>query len=404
MPSSRLVLTVLVAGPLACDPGPGADAPADIAAPNALDAEVDLPEAPIDLGEATEIDLGDLGFTPLSLELGDFDGDGAIDLLITGVDGSVVTSATLRGLGDGTFEAPFDNGMSGCSAYPVVGRLSDDLRDDVVIAGCGTQFLTVLAADADGVFSRWSTWPRVTGTGPRSVVVQDFEGDGDHDLIALTVGTGLNGRASLQLFESNGGTGFWGGATEDLGPVAQSGFDPNRLVAGDLDGDGVLDPILTDQGHDVARLLGGPTGFGFARELGVGLDVWSSIAADLDGDGAAEIIATSNAESTAQVLLNDGGGDFEAGDVIPLAHGPYDADAADVDGDGAIDLVTVDDSERRVRWLRGDGAGGLGDPQERALPSGAIRIHAADLDGDGFDDLVAATFAAHSVSVLLSGG
>ena len=86
MPSSRLVLTVLVAGPLACDPGPGADAPADIAAPNALDAEVDLPEAPIDLGEAIEIDLGDLGFTPLSLELGDFDGDGAIDLLITGVD------------------------------------------------------------------------------------------------------------------------------------------------------------------------------------------------------------------------------------------------------------------------------------------------------------------------------
>jgi hypothetical protein len=54
--------------------------------------------------------------------------------------------------------------------------------------------------------------------------------------------------------------------------------------------------------------------------------------------------------------------------------------------------------------LRGDGAGGLGDPQERALPSGAIRVHAADLDGDGFDDLVAATFAAHSVSVLLSGG
>ena len=133
MPSSRLVLTVLVAGPLACDPGPGADAPADIAAPNALDAEVDLPEAPIDLGEAIEIDLGDLGFTPLSLELGDFDGDGAIDLLITGVDGSVVTSATLRGLGDGTFEAPFDNGMSGCSAYPVVGRLSDDLRDDMIL-------------------------------------------------------------------------------------------------------------------------------------------------------------------------------------------------------------------------------------------------------------------------------
>lgn len=404
MPSSRLALTVLVAGPLACDPGPDADTPIDASAIDALDADVDPPAAAIDLGEAVEIDLGDLAFTPLSLELGDFDGDGVVDLLITGVAGSVVTSATLRGVGDGTFEAPFDNGMSGCSAYPVVGRLSDDLRDDVVIAGCGTQFLTVLAADADGMFSRWSAWPRVTGTGPRSVVVQDFEGDGDHDLVALTVGTGLGARASLQLFESNGGTGFWGGATEDLGPVAQSGFDPNRLAMGDLDGDGVLDPVLTDQGHDVARLFGGPTGFGFALELGVGLDVWSSIAADLDGDGAAEILATSNAESAAQVLRNDGGGDFEPGDVLPLAHGPYDADAADVDGDGAIDLVTVDDSERRVRWLRGDGLGGLGDPQERELASGAIRVHAADLDGDGFDDIVAATFAAHSVSVLLSGG
>ncbi len=369
----------------------------------ATDEPVDEPGDATVLGEALTVDLAGLPFEPLSLEIGDFDGDGVLDLLITGTADGAVRSATLLGHGDGTFAAPLDNGMVACSAYPVVGRLSDDVRDDVLIAGCNGEYLATLVANPDATLVPWAPWPQVYGSGARSAIVGDFEGDGDNDVVMVAVQALPDGDAWISLFESNGGTGFWGGGGLGLGPIAQSGFEPNRLVAGHFDGDDVLDVALTDQGHDIARWFGVPGGFAFGLELGVELDPWSTLVGDLDGDGVDELVVTSYLESSLQVLANDGSGEFTPTGPLALAHAPYDAALADLDGDGLVDLVTVDDSEAAVRWLSGDGSGGLGPGQLRALPSPAIRVHAADLDGDGHADLAAATFAADSVSVILSG-
>jgi len=355
------------------------------------------------LADPIERDL-DLWFTPLSLELGDLDGDGAIDLLVTGTDGTVVTAAVLLGGGDGTFADPIPAGLSGCSAYPVVGMLSDDARADALVAGCG-EILDAFAGQPDGTLAPWSAWPTVGAAPVRSTVIADFESDGDADVMAMFVSqTGISTRVYVRLWRSNDGVGFWSSDSTPIGEIDESGFDPNRMVAGHFDGDGLVDLALTDQGHDVVRLRGVlPESFAVPLELGVEVSPWSTIATDLDGDGLDDLLVSSHDDLALQVLANAGDGEFSPQPAVELVDfAPYDTAVGDLDGDGSIDAAMVDATQSAVRWLVGDGQGGLGAPEQRALASAAIRVHAADVNGDDHDDLVLATFAADSITLLLS--
>ena len=357
-------------------------------------------------GEAIEVPLA-LGFTPLALEPGDFDGDGAIDLLVSGVSAGVVQGAVLRGLGDGTFAAPVDAHLAAGSAYPVVGRLSDDARDDVAVLHFPFS-MDVLAGQADATLAPWAGWPEPLIGIVRSSAIADFERDGDGDLVTLrrrnVQGTqSLRPEVALDVTLGAGGDGIWSVVTSDVGNSMWSGFDPAQLALGDFDGDAVMDAALTERDSDVVRLLGTiEATFALPLELGVAVPPWSTRIADLDLDGRDDIVVSSYGDHSLQALLSAGIAGFTGLVPVDVEVMPYDTALGDLDGDGFADAAFVDDTQATLRWQPGDGAGGWGPAVTRDLASAAIRVHAADLDGDGRDDLVAATFAAGSISVLLS--
>jgi hypothetical protein len=129
---------------------------------------------------------------------------------------------------------------------------------------------------------------------------------------------------------------------------------------------------------------------------------WSTRIADLDLDGRDDLVVSSYADHSLQALLSDGTAGFTGLAAVDVELMPYDTALGDVDGDGIPDAAFVDDTQAELRWQSGDGAGGWSPAVTRDLASAAIRVHAVDLDGDARDDLVAATFAAGSISVLLS--
>lgn len=345
------------------------------------------------------IPLG-LWFTPMALEVGDFDGDGNQDLLVTGVEAGVgVTGGVFLGDGTGNFAAAIDAAYTACSAFPVVGDLDGDGRTDVVTLGCAND-LAVLMGQPDGTLAQWPLWPPAEYTPMSSTVIADYDSDGDADLMTLRVPES----AYIDIAIGNGGNGIWRIETTELGDPAWSGFDPSGLAMGHFDDDELLDAVLIEREHDLVQMLGlPPATFGFQRELGVDIPPWSNRVDDVDGDGFDDLVVSSYTLPSVQTLLADGVGDFTLGSTVMLgAFAPYDTVVGDITGDGIPDVAMVDDNTAEIRWLRSDGTGALLNLRSFTLPSPAIRIHSAHLDGDDREDLIAATYDDDSITLVLS--
>lgn len=385
---------VLLSGLCGCtgvDEGPGALPLEDFE----LAAEPAVAAVPA----VVSIPLG-VTFTPMALEVGDFDGDGNQDIFVTGVEGGVgVTGAVYLGDGAGNFALPVDAGFSACSAFPVVGDLDGDGRTDVVTLGCSND-LVVLMGQPDGTLAPWAAWPPAEYTPVSSTVIADYEGDGDADLMTLRIPDS----AFIDVALGNGGEGIWRIETTELGDPAWSGFDPGGLAMGHFDDDGLLDAVLIEREHDLVHMRAiPPATFGFQRELGVDIPPWSNRVTDMDDDGFDDLVVSSHTMPAVQTLLADGVGDFTLGMTVMLAgFAPYDTAVGDISGDGVPDVAMVDDTVAQIQWLRGGGDGSLLNLRTFTLPSPAIRIHAALLDGDDREDLVAATFSDGSITLVLS--
>jgi VCBS repeat protein/Big-like domain-containing protein/FG-GAP repeat protein len=123
-----------------------------------------------------------VGSDPFSVTVGDFNGDGKLDLAVANAgnpDAFIAGSVSvLLGNGDGTFQ-PAVNYAAGF--YPVAvtaGDLNGDRKLDLVVAGGGG--VSVLLGNGDGTFQAAVSF--MAGIYPVSVSVGDFNGDGQPDL------------------------------------------------------------------------------------------------------------------------------------------------------------------------------------------------------------------------------
>jgi len=111
------------------------------------------------------------GSSAVSLSLGDFNGDGWLDVVVSNV-------GVFLGNGDGTLQPP--RSFAGAGNFVVVGDFDGDGRLDLALAHYSSNYVSVLLGIGDGSFQL----PRNFGvrSGPVSVAVGDFNGDGRLDL------------------------------------------------------------------------------------------------------------------------------------------------------------------------------------------------------------------------------
>ena len=193
------------------------------------------------------------GSNPTSAAVGDFNGDGKLDLVEANFNTGNVT--ILLGNGNGTFQAPRSYGTNGAPTSVAVGDFNRDGKLDLVVANLvnnsgGAGSMGVLLGNGDGTFQPVVNYG--LGSNPDSVAIGDFNGDGKLDLAVANSG-GYGNPASMKLLLGNG-NGTFQPALEFVGAGSPN---PSSLAVGDFIGHGRLDVAVAD-GSTVATLLQPP--------------------------------------------------------------------------------------------------------------------------------------------------
>ena len=385
------------------------------------------------------VTYGSGGFHTVSVTVGDVNGDGKPDLLVTNncVDQNCATGnvGVLLGHGNGTFQAAVTYATGG--EEPESAALADvngDGKLDLLVAnaicapGCATGGVGVLLGNGDGSFQSAVTYDS-GGFGAESVAVRDVNGDGKPDLLVANTCV-IDGafncvNGSVGVLLGNGDGTFQAAVS-----YGSDGTGAASLAVRDVNGDGNQDVLVANAcGNNgnygcmigsVGVLLGHGNGtFRAAVNYTSGGYEPDSVAVrDLNGDSNPDLVVASQCDNSGNcngvvgVLLGDGNGAFQP--VVTYDSGGYQAQSvavADVNGDGKSDLVVANACANSnctnggvVGVLLGNGDGTF----QAAMSYGsggqeAESVAVADVNGDGKFDLVVAN-GDGSVGVLLGNG
>src|SRR5207244_4327244 len=123
------------------------------------------------------------------IAIGDLNGDGKPDLATANINSNDVT--VLLGDGSGGFTeaagSPIAVGATPISV--VIGNLNGDGKPDLATANVGANNVTVLLGDGSGGFTEASGSPFAVASLPPSVAIGDLNGDGKPDLATANGGS-----------------------------------------------------------------------------------------------------------------------------------------------------------------------------------------------------------------------
>jgi hypothetical protein len=283
------------------------------------------------------------------------------------------------------------------TTYPNSIAVGDYNRDgylDMAIPHFGGPVIIMLG-DGNGRFTQSVTYNAGPGSGPRASVATDLNHDGKLDLVVSNQ-------------ESNAVSVFIGDGTGHFANYVRyaAGVLPYFLSTADFNEDGHPDIAVANSGSgNISVLLGDGAGhFGPQTVYAAGTTTRSVIPADFNGDGHVDLAAANYAADTVSIYMGQGNGLFTPGVVIPTAGGPYLLAAGDVNGDGQVDLVVPNFDVGSVSVFFGAGNGGFNPGPTIATGKSPRHASIADVNGDSHPDLVVANRDASTLSILLGDG
>ncbi len=347
-----------------------------------------------------------ISFTPAAVAVGDFNGDGKLDVVATDSgfrQGNTVT--VLLGNGDGTFQSPRSFAAGRNPVAVAVGDVNGDGIPDIVTANIMDNTVSVLLGNGDGSFRNRVTYP--VGVNPHSVALADLQGNGRLDIVTANEGF-IDTPGGVSVLLNNGDGTFQPAVDSSIGS-GERNLSPLFVGVADFNGDGVPDVVTantSDVGDSISILLGNGDGTFQPAQRMTNTPAASLAVGDVNGDGVPDLVTTDrgfvNVPVTVNVLLGNGDGTFRP--PIRSTQGDIRAQAlGDFNGDGRLDLAALE-SFNSVAVLPGNGDGTFLAAPTFATDAQPQGLATADFNGDGIPDLVTANRGGNSASVLLGTG
>src|SRR5271170_1101 len=221
------------------------------------------------------------------------------------------TVSVLLGKSDGSFFVTHPYPVGSIPVSVALGDFNGDGNVDLVVANNGDATVSVLLGDGHGDFAAAlssSTGLSTSGFPLGSVAVGDFNIDGVLDL-AVVNGNKVDGAVNVLL---GNGDGTFLPVTSYF--IRGTYPTPVSVVAGDLNGDGIHDLAVSNlNGATVSVLLGNGDGtFELPVNYSVSATAISVAEGDLNGDGNLDLVTANQDVSAVSVLLGNGDGTFQA--------------------------------------------------------------------------------------------
>ena len=277
-----------------------------------------------------------VGKSPGSVAVADFNGDGKLDLAVANYLSSTVS--ILFGNGDGTFQTPTTLNVPTGPSLIVVGNFNGDLRPDFLVFD--GEYISVFLNTGEGTFRGPVT--TTVQNGSSALGIGDFDRNGTLD---LAVAENTLTTSSILIMLGNGDGTFIEGPSY---PVLTG---PMSVTVDDFRGDGRLDlAVASFLGGTVDVLLGNGDGtFQQAANYTSYFADWVTTG-DFDGDGKPDIIVSNQDDDgflggSVGILLGKGDGTFQPQMVFPAGTLSNFVAVGDFNGDHKLDVIDMD------RWV-----------------------------------------------------
>ncbi len=319
----------------------------------------------------------------------DVDGDGRVDVIASLKDGY----GWLRGLDGGTFEPPRSIPLRPFASVGALGDFDGDGSMDLVISRSSS--VSVALNDGHGRFAEGPDQGPIPTSGFFAgswYLAADADGDGRLDL--MTNGRDADGAYEALLLRGDGRGSF---TVVVARRYTAAEINPGVAAVADLDGDGLPDLLVASAEHRGARLFmvrgdGSGRFDGPSTTVGRGTRV---VVADMDRDGRVDLVTAQShfwlgPEAKVTVYRGTASGFVESG-VFSAGEVRYASDlfsVADLDMDGFPDVVAWAGTAGSFAVL-GDGAGGFA---SRIRIGEAEDATPADVTGDGRPDLLSVSY------------
>lgn len=281
-------------------------------------------------------------FDGYAVALGDLDGDGDLDAVVTGSEANLtwINQGGAQGGQPGTFVS---GAMLGAAGYGVaLGDVDNDGDLDALVVGNSNH---LWLNNGNATFTAGPAFPFQFS---ESVALADLDGDGWLDVVIADSASGPNNRVWW-----NDGNWIPGPGSFTQGNALPTTSLMQGVAIGNLDADNLPDIFLVGSGPDQIYWNEGVRSFSTAGPLSVSDSSWAIALADVDGDTLLDAVVANITADPNRLWHNNGNRTFTVTQEFGDEFGNYwsrGLGLSDLNGDGTADLFEVTTAEDRV-WF-----------------------------------------------------